>query len=259
MIRHHRIILDLFGITKEGTGTIGIGEADVGTNGRKITQRNVAVTIIAISILVPTLFFAALSTAVSTYANHTPCRCVIFDLDDVSDSGSNNVQVAIMNEFIARNKQLNVDPIVEQFGNLGPNHKVLSKVTEGYDKGLFYIGMNGWRAQTKFSELDEATQREHITKAQNKLQSLSFSKSKVFDAPNNKFNQYTIKVMAELGMNIILASPYEERVTYNPYKVSASFHTSNSIVHVSEVPVTDPPTKVYHLPSRVSIMYLLKQ
>jgi peptidoglycan/xylan/chitin deacetylase (PgdA/CDA1 family) len=257
MIRH-RIIFDLFGITNEGTSTIGIGEAYQGTNGRE-RQRNVAVTIIvAISILVPALFFATLSTAVLTYADHTPCKCVIFEFDDVADYGFNNAQVAVMNEFIARNKQLHVDPIVELFGNVGPDHMVLSKVREGYEKGLFYVGIHGWQ-HVKYSELDEATHREHLTNAQNKLQSLSFPKSKVFDAPNNKFNQYTIKVMAELEMDTMSASIYEERVTNNPYKVSTSFHTNNSIVHLSEVPVTDKPTKVYHVPYRVSILNLLQE
>jgi peptidoglycan/xylan/chitin deacetylase (PgdA/CDA1 family) len=232
-------------------------QAYEGNKGRK-RQRNVAANIIAISILVSTLFFATLSTAVLTYADHTPCKCVIFELDDVTDSGFTNVQVAVMNEFIARNKPLQVYPIVEKFGNLGPDHMVLSKVREGYEKGLFYVGIHGWQ-HVKYSELSEATQREHFTKAQDKLQSLSFPKSKVFDAPHTTFNQYTIKVMAELGMDTISASVYQERLTYNPYKVSTSYHTDNSIVHLSEVPVTDPPTKVYHTPYRVSIQELLKQ
>ena len=77
----------------------------------------------------------------------------------------------IMNHFISKNKKLSPDMVVSQFGNSAPNGLVFKKVKEGHDKGLFEIGVHGYR-HVKHSELSLQEQTNDFTNAKNKLLSL---------------------------------------------------------------------------------------
>jgi peptidoglycan/xylan/chitin deacetylase (PgdA/CDA1 family) len=198
------------------------------------------------------------------YANaqsYEPCNCVIFRLDDVVDGGNNVPMTAIMNHFINENKKLSSDIIVSQFGNSGPNGLVFKTVEEGHDKGLFEIGIHGYE-HVKHSELSLQKQKDDFTKAKNKLLSLLGDDARLFGAPFNWFNADTIKAMAESGLDIFSTSYYDERVTTNPYKVSTSYTTDNSIIQLSEVTITDSQTgghtkkRIYHVPFDISLLNL---
>jgi peptidoglycan/xylan/chitin deacetylase (PgdA/CDA1 family) len=198
------------------------------------------------------------------YANaqsYDPCNCVIFRLDDVVDGGKNVPMTEIMNHFISKNKKLSPDMVVSQFGNSAPNGLVFKKVKEGHDKGLFEIGVHGYR-HVKHSELSLQEQTNDFTNAKNKLLSLLGDDARLFGAPFNEFNADTIKAMAQSGLDIFSTSYYYERITTNPYKVSTSYTTDNSIIQLSEVTITDSQAgeltkkRIYHVPFDIALLDL---
>src|SRR5919108_2538034 len=210
------------------------------------------------------LILTAVLLLVIPYANaqgYDPCNCVIFRLDDVVDGGKNVPMTAIMDHFIKENKKLSPDMVVSLFGNSAPNGLVFKKVKEGYDKGLFELGVHGYR-HVRHSQLSLQEQRDDFTNAKNKLLSLLGDDARLFGAPFNEFNADTIKAMAESGLDIFSTSYYYERITTNPYKVSTSYTTDNSIIQLSEVTITDSETgdnikrRIYHVPFDISLLDL---
>ncbi|MDQ4066894.1 MAG: polysaccharide deacetylase family protein, partial [Thermoproteota archaeon] len=209
----------------------------------------------------------AVNNTIIPYANaqsYNPCNCVIFRLDDVEDGGINVPNSAIMDHFISENKKFSPLMVVSQFGNSAPNGLVFNKVKEGYDKGLFEIGVHGYR-HVRHSQLSLQEQRDDFTNAKNKLLSLLGSDARIFGAPYNEFNADTIRAMAESGLDIFSTSySYENRVT-NPYKVSTSYTTDNSIIQLSEVTVNNTETgeltnkRIYHVPFDISLFDLINR
>jgi peptidoglycan/xylan/chitin deacetylase (PgdA/CDA1 family) len=201
-----------------------------------------------------------------SYANsqgYNPCNCVIFRLDDVADSGMHVPMTAIMDHFINESKKLILDIIVSEFGNSAPNGLVFKKVKEGHDKGLFEIGVHGNR-HVRYSELSLQEQTDDFTNAKNKLLSLlGDDDARIFGAPYNEFNADTIKAMAESGLDILSTSYYYERNITNPYNVSSSYTTDNSVIQLSEVTITDSQTgehtkkRIYHVPFGISLLRLI--
>ena len=210
-------------------------------------------------------FAATNNNTIIPYANaqsYDPCNCVIFRLDDVADGSINVPMTAIMDHFINENKKLSPDIVVSQFGNSAPNGQVFKKVKEGHDKGLFEIGVHGYR-HVKHSQLSLQEQTNDFTNAKNKLLSLLGDDARLFGAPFNEFNADTIKAMAESGLDIFSTSYNKESTTTNPYKVSSSYTTDNSIIQLSEVTITDSQTgehtkkRIYHVPFDISLFDLI--
>jgi peptidoglycan/xylan/chitin deacetylase (PgdA/CDA1 family) len=226
-------------------------------HGNKILLICLAVVIVA-SLFSQYPLFRGYTASAQTYQ---PCNCAVFRLDDLEDNSLNNPMVSIMDQFISHDKQLNTDIIVSRIGNVGPSGKVLTKIQEGHQKGLFELGIHGWD-HIKYWSLTEAQQRDHFTQANSKLQSLFGDKSRVFGAPFNAFDSNTIKAMAESGLDTLSTGYDEEAATTNIYKVSDSFTTDNSIIPLSEVTYNDPTTgqhikrEMYHVPFSVSILNL---
>ena len=172
----------------------------------------------------------------------------------------------IMDYFIAEKKKLTTDIIVSKFGNLGPNGEVYNKVKTGFAKRIFELGVHGWD-HIQYSQLTEQQQKDHFNQANNKLQSLLGTKSRIFGAPYNEFNSATIKAMAGSGLNILSTSYSYESSTTNPYKVSTSYPTANSMIQLSEVNITESllgqqqyvKKRIYHLPFDISLLSLRDQ
>jgi peptidoglycan/xylan/chitin deacetylase (PgdA/CDA1 family) len=206
------------------------------------------------------------NTTIIPYANaqsYNPCNCVIFRLDDVADSGNTVPMIGIIDHFISENKKLSPDIIVSKFGNPASNGLVFDKVKEGYDKGLFEIGVHGYR-HVRHSQLSLQEQKDDFTNAKNKLLSpLGDNDTRLFGAPFNQFNADTIKAMAESGLDILSTSYYYEQNNANPYKVSTSHATDNSIIQLSELTITDNQTgehtkkRIYHVPFDISLQNLI--
>ena len=221
--------------------------------------------------LIPIFLLFAFSTSLTmaTIASgqensYLPCKCVIFRLDDVGDYGANQVQSSIMDHFISENKKLIVAIILNDFGNLGPDGVVYAKVKEGYDKGLFELGIHGWN-HIKYSDLTEGQQLDSFIEANRKLQSLFGNKSRIFVPPFNEFNSGTVQAMGKAGLNIFSTSYQKEDRTPNPYKVSNRFITNNSKIQMSEANIYDSSSShtikepVYHVPFDTSYLELIRQ
>ncbi|MFL6483069.1 MAG: polysaccharide deacetylase family protein, partial [Nitrososphaera sp.] len=202
------------------------------------------------------------------YANaqtYNPCNCVIFRLDDISDEGnSDKPNIAIMQHFIDKNHKLSAEIIVNNFGNLGTNGNVYKTVKQGYDAGLFELGIHGFN-HVHHSQLSEQQQKSDFSKAKNKLISLFNDPNlRLFVPPFNDYDSDTIKAMAENKLDIMSSSYSSERTTTNTYKVSNTFETDNSIIQLSEVTVFDGDTghylkrRIYHVPFDISLFNMVK-
>ncbi|MFL6510463.1 MAG: polysaccharide deacetylase family protein, partial [Nitrososphaera sp.] len=196
---------------------------------------------------------------------YTSCNCVIFRLDDVEDHGNaDQPNIAIMNYFISKNHKLSSEIIVNNFGNSGINGNVYKTVKQGYDSGLFELGIHGFN-HVRHSQLSEEQQKSDFAKAKNKLISLFNDPNlRLFVPPFNDFDSDTIKAMAENKLDIFSSSYSSERLTPNVYKVSNSFETTNSIIQLSEVTVFDNDTgqymkrRVYHVPFDISLFNMIE-
>jgi len=202
------------------------------------------------------------------YANaqtYNPCNCVIFRLDDIADEGnSDKPNIAIMQHFIDKNHKLSAEIIVNNFGNLGTNGNVYKTVKQGYDAGLFELGIHGFN-HVHHSQLSEQQQKSDFSKAKNKLISLFNDPNlRLFVPPFNDYDSDTIKAMAENKLDIMSSSYSSERTTTNTYKVSNTFETDNSIIQLSEVTVFDGDTghylkrRIYHVPFDISLFNMVK-
>ncbi|MFL6522122.1 MAG: polysaccharide deacetylase family protein [Nitrososphaera sp.] len=202
------------------------------------------------------------------YANaqtYNPCNCVIFRLDDIADEGnSDKPNIAIMQHFIDKNHKLSAEIIVNNFGNLGTNGNVYKTVKQGYDAGLFELGIHGFN-HVHHSQLSEQQQKSDFSKAKNKLISLFNDPNlRLFVPPFNDYDSDTIKAMAENKLDIMSSSYSSERTTTNTYKVSNTFETDNSIIQLSEVTVFDGDTghylkrRIYHVPFDISLFNMVE-
>jgi len=212
------------------------------------------------------LILPVLSLPLSRPANaYAACNCVIFRLDDVEDQGNTDTpNTAIMQHFISTNHKLSTEIIVNNFGNAGPSAKVFKVVKQGYDAGLFELGIHGFD-HVHHSQLSEEKQSTDFGKAKSKLISLMGDPSlRLFVPPFNDFNSDTIKAMAENKLDIFSTSYTSERITTNVYKTSNSFQTDNSIIQLSEVVVFDNEssqylnTRVYHVPYDISLYNMIE-
>ena len=196
---------------------------------------------------------------------YSSCNCVIFRLDDVEDQGnSDKPNIALMQHFIDKNHKLSAEITVNNFGNSGINGNVFKTVKQGYDAGLFELGIHGFN-HVRHSQLSEEQQKDDFGKAKNKLVSLFDDPNlRLFVPPFNDFNSDTIKAMAENKLDIFSSSYTSERTTTNIYKVSNSFETDNSIIQLSEVTVFDNDTqeylkrRVYHVPFDISLFNMIE-
>jgi peptidoglycan/xylan/chitin deacetylase (PgdA/CDA1 family) len=221
----------------------------------------ITVVVIAIMLLLTPYSFSS-NRSVQAYS---PCNCLIFRLDDIEDKGNSDVpNIAIMQHFIDKNHKLSNEIIVNNFGNSGINGNVYKTVKQGYDAGLFELGIHGFN-HVHHSQLSEEQQSGDFGKAKNKLTSLFNDPNlRLFVPPFNDFDSDTIKAMAENKLDIFSSSYTSERTTTNIYKVSNSFQTDNSIIQLSEVTVFDNDTgqylkrRVYHVPFEISLFNMVE-
>jgi peptidoglycan/xylan/chitin deacetylase (PgdA/CDA1 family) len=230
------------------------------------TLNTIAVlSVFASSLLISMLVLPQLSLSIKNAEAYNPCNCVIFRLDDVEDQGNSNVpNVALLQHFITNNHKLGTEIIVNNFGNLGTSATVFNTVKQGYDQGLFEVGIHGFK-HVRHSQLTEEQQSTDLGNAKIKLKSLFNDPNlRVFTPPFNDFNSDTIKAMAENSLDIFSTSYSTERTTTNIYKISNSFQTDNSIIQLSEVTVFDNDTgqhfkrRVYHVPYDISLFNLIE-
>ena len=206
-----------------------------------------------LSILVGMLFYSmSLGFNLTSSYAYSPCNCVIFAMDDISDYGARKVQLATMDYFISKNLPFTASITVSQLAN-SSNLEVFHKVQEGVDKELFEIAIHGNR-HVNHTLLTKEEQKDDFSRANGKLEYLFGKRSDVFIPPFNDFNRHTIEAMIDLNIHLFSTSPDSEQTTINPYKVQSMVVTNNSKLGVSKI--SDQETLVYHAPFSVSFLRL---
>jgi peptidoglycan/xylan/chitin deacetylase (PgdA/CDA1 family) len=217
-----------------------------------LTARAATLALIIVSVFSNTIILGFNST--HSYA-YSACNCVIFAMDDIADYGVNNVQIAAMDYFISRNLSFTASIIVSELGN-SSNLKVLQKIEEGVDKGLFELAIHGYR-HINHSKLSKEEQEDDFRKASDKLEYLFGKRADIFMPPYNNFNPHTIEALSDLNISVISGSPDIESTTFNPYNNKALVVTNNSKMEVSKV--SDKKPLVYHAPYTLSFYALHRE
>ena len=173
-------------------------------------------------------------------------------MDDISDYGGSEVQLATMHYFISKDLPFTASIIVSQLAN-SSNLDVYHKVQEGLDKRLFEIAIHGYR-HVNHTLLTKDEQEEDFSRANAKLEYIFGKRADIFIPPFNDFNLHTIEAMADLNITLFSTSPDSEQTTTNHYKSQTLVVTNNSRLEVSKI--SDEKALVYHAPFSVSILRL---
>ncbi|MBA3750837.1 MAG: DUF2334 domain-containing protein, partial [Nitrosopumilus sp.] len=142
----------------------------------------------------------------SINATEQPCNCVVFRMDDIQDYWINSGQTAVMDLFLSKNQSLSLGLIMNGIGN---DPEILDKVKEGFHKGYFELSLHGWD-HTDHTKLNKEEQKESLNKANEKLNSIYGIKSDIFIPPENVFNNDTLEVINQSGIDVLSSSVYVE-------------------------------------------------
>ena len=171
--------------------------------------------------------------------NNTQCKCVVFRLDDVQGDWIENAQLAPMNLFISKNQSLTLGLIMNPVGN---DTKIINKVHEGQQKGLFELALHGWN-HVNYTKLSEQEQKNSLLNANEKMQRLVGHKSNIFITPYDTFNNNTLKAMNQLGLRVLSSGARAE----NSFDQGKSVFISDGKINTNET-----QRVVYHLPSTIT-------
>jgi peptidoglycan/xylan/chitin deacetylase (PgdA/CDA1 family) len=173
--------------------------------------------------------------------NNTRCNCVVFRMDDIQGGWIENAQLAPMNLFISKNQSLTLGLIMNYMPNSNDS-KIISKVHEGEQKGLFELALHGWN-HVDYTKLSEQEQKDTLIQANEKMQGLFGHKSNIFITPLDRFNNATIKAMSQLGLRILSSGA----------KAENNFGQNKS-VFIDDGKINNNETRqvVYHLPTTIT-------
>ena len=168
------------------------------------------------------------------------CNCVVFRLDDIpyddpgvyDQSSRINIDLAIMNVFIAKNQSVSLALVM----HLIDLHPILLKnVLDGYKKGMFELALHGWD-HVDYSNLSEMKQENSLLKANKKMEYLFGNPSSIFIPPFFSYNNNTLDAMKRLGIKIISASHGSDTGYYEYFLPNKTKNTD----------------QIYHLPQSAS-------
>jgi peptidoglycan/xylan/chitin deacetylase (PgdA/CDA1 family) len=134
------------------------------------------------------------------------CNCVIFRMDDIQDYWHQQAQLIPMDLFLSKNQSLSLGLIMNMIGN---DSKVINKVREGYEKGLFELALHGWD-HVDYTKLSAQEQLSSLKKSNEKMKYLFGNTSKIFIAPEDPYNNDTLNAMSALGIPILSSAGYME-------------------------------------------------
>ena len=100
-----------------------------------IFNKRIFITLLSLILLYYMSF--SISYGLTYNSNSTkPCNCVIFRMDDIQDYWIEQGQIAPMDLFLSKNQSLSLGLIMNGLGN---DSKIIDKVKEGFNKGLFEL------------------------------------------------------------------------------------------------------------------------
>ena len=135
----------------------------------------------------------------TTHQRGILCGCVVFRIDDIQDNWLQQAQLAIMDLFISKNQSLSLGLIMNIVGN---DSKIINKLREGYQKGLFELDLHGWN-HVDYTKLTEKKQRDTLQMANEKMRYLFGTTSRIFIPPLDPFNNDTLRAMRQDGIQIL--------------------------------------------------------
>jgi peptidoglycan/xylan/chitin deacetylase (PgdA/CDA1 family) len=167
-------------------------------------------------------------------------------MDDVQDYWIQDEQIAAMNLFLSKNHSLSLGLIMHQIGN---DPKIVNKVNEGSNKGLFELAIHGWD-HVDYTKLSPNEQKNSMLNANTKIQKMFATKSNIFIPPYDTFDNSTLKAMSELGIKIVSSATYaEDNFNGGDSIFNATSNTQGS--KDNKKTITNN-AQIYHLPATVS-------
>lgn len=129
------------------------------------------------------------------------CKCVAFRLDDIQGYWLNDVQIAVMDVFDAKDVPLTIGMIGGDTFQVKSDSKIVEFVKKKIDKKfpLIRIANHGWEHED-FTKVDLSTQVNLINKTNQKISKIFGTYPKVFIPPYNKFNDNTIAALVKNNM-----------------------------------------------------------
>jgi peptidoglycan/xylan/chitin deacetylase (PgdA/CDA1 family) len=146
--------------------------------------------------------FSSVSSS-SSSSNSCP-PCVVFRIDDVSDSHAAS-SIAVMNLFLAENKPLALGIVMNHTGR---NPALVEKILEGKNNGLFELALHGYD-HVYYTKLSPQEQLDQLYDANQRMRDLFGNPADVFIPPYDVFNNYTIDAMTKLGIRILSAGDWD--------------------------------------------------
>lgn len=146
------------------------------------------------------------------FATSNTCPCIVFRFDDVQGYYLRNVQMKVLNEFEAKNASLTIGVIGYDFN---PDKKLVSYIQNDLKKGhsQIEIANHGWKHEN-FADLTESQQIKLLNNTNQELLKTFGKKPTVFITPYNLFNNYTLKALQHLKMNVISSGITEDMNNY---------------------------------------------
>ena len=92
---------------------------------------------------------------------------------------------------------------------IGNDSKIIDKVKEGFNKGLFELALHGWK-HTDYSKLSEPEQTKSLGMAKARLNTIFLINASIFIPPEDGFNLDTIKAMQQNDLRVISGSMHSE-------------------------------------------------
>jgi peptidoglycan/xylan/chitin deacetylase (PgdA/CDA1 family) len=213
-------------------------------DGINIPKKTLTVSMLFITILLVIIPRASFSQqSANTTIATSPCNCVVFRMDDIQDYWIESAQLAVMNLFISNHQGLTAGLIMHAVGN---DSKVINKVREGYQKGLFELALHGWD-HVDYTKLSEQEQKNSLYKANEKIQRLIGSKSDIFIPPYDVFDNTTLRAMGQVGVRILSSSLNVENSIDQKKSV---FALGGGKTH--DIVTSHDNMTIYHLPATIS-------
>jgi 3D (Asp-Asp-Asp) domain-containing protein/peptidoglycan/xylan/chitin deacetylase (PgdA/CDA1 family) len=198
----------------------------------KILLLAIGTTMILIIPVHNTLAAITLGDQVQRTPIQSACRCVIFRMDDIQDFGFQAGQLAVMNMFLSKNLKLTTGIIMHDIGN---DTKVMDKIKEGYQKGLFELALHGWK-HVDYTKLSLADQTNSLIMANIKMYKIFGNTSDIFFPPYGPFNMDTIQAMHQLDLQIIsstLPDEYNFDHSFVTGGIARNDESNNTVYHMS--------------------------
>jgi peptidoglycan/xylan/chitin deacetylase (PgdA/CDA1 family) len=142
-----------------------------------------------------------------------------------------------MDIFISKNQSLTLGLIMNAIGN---DEKIINKVQQGSDSGLFELGINGWNT-TDYTKLSQKEQQYSLKLANQKMQTLFGNTSDIFIPPEGEFNNDTLKAMNRNNIEILSNSIYaEDNINEGKSRL------------IADTGIANKTGGIFHLPNTIS-------